>query len=170
LELYTGLIEFNWTLLINMASMIVLFLIMRKKFFHKIRNHMLKRQEAVANSIANAERKNVEAELLLADYKKKLAEVDEEARERIRQAVVKAEAHAKDILAEAQKKSVELLKKTDIEIEREKHQAIGDLKNQIAELAIFAAQKVIEKELDAKEHHEMIGRIIDEAGTVKWQN
>lgn len=170
MEFYTGLIEFNWTLLINMCTMIVLFLILKNKFFEKIRNHMIKRQEAVANSIANAEQKNLEADQLKADYQKKLADVDEEARERIRLAAVKAESQAKDIIAEAQRKSVELLKKTEQEIEREKIKAIGELKDQIAELAMYAAEKVIEKELDARAHHAMIGRIIEEAGAVKWQN
>jgi len=170
LEFYTGLVDPNATLLINMATMIVLFLIMRKMFFHKIRAHMVKRQEAVANSIADAEKKNVDVELLKAEYQKKLADIDEEARERIRLAVVKADSQAKNIIAEAQKKSIELLRKNEAEIEREKIKAIGDLKEQIAELAMFAAEKVIEKELDAKAHHAMIGRIIEEAGAVKWQN
>jgi len=57
-----------------------------------------------------------------------------------------------------------------VEIQREKIKAISELRSQIAELAIFAAEKVIEKELNAQEHHSMIGRIIEEAGTAKWQS
>lgn len=170
MEIYTGLIEFNWTLLINMASMIVLFLILRKKFFLKIRAHMQKRAQAVSDSITNAENKNVEAAQLYADYQKKLADVDEEARERTKQTMIKAEAQAKEIIAEAQKKSVELLKRNELEIEREKEQAVGDFKDQIANLAIFAAEKILEKQLDAKEQHVIVGKIIEDAGRMTWQS
>ncbi len=170
MELYTGLIEFNWTLLINMASMIVLFLILRKKFFLKIRTHMLNREQAVADRITNAETVNASADQLYADYQKKLSGADEEARERIKQAMIKAEAQAKEIIAEAQKKSAELLKRNELEIEREKEQAITDFKDQIGNLAIFAAEKVLEKQLDTKEQHVIVGKIIEDAGRLKWQS
>lgn len=170
MEIYAGLIEFNWTLLINMASMIVLFLIMKNMFFEKIRHHMLKRQEAVSDSIANAVKKNVEADQILVDYQNKLAQVDEEAREKIKLAMVKAENQSNEIITEAHRKSTEILRRAEEDVAREKEQALKDLKNQIADLAILAAEKVIEKELNTKEHHALVNKVIDEARSSQWQS
>jgi F-type H+-transporting ATPase subunit b len=153
-----------------MASMIVLFLILKNKFFDKIRNHMLKRQEAVSDSIENAVKKNIAADQLLVDYQNKLALVDEEAREKIKQAMVKAEIQSNEIINEAHRKSTEILRKANDDVEREKEQALKDLKNQIADLAIFAAEKVIEKELNTKEHHALVSKVIDDARSSQWQS
>ncbi len=131
---------------------------------------MLKRQEAVSDSIENAVKKNIAADQLLVDYQNKLALVDEEAREKIKQAMVKAEIQSNEIINEAHRKSTEILRKANDDVEREKEQALKDLKNQIADLAIFAAEKVIEKELNTKEHHALVSKVIDDARSSQWQS
>lgn len=161
------LIEFSPTYFIMIFNFLVLFLVMRKILFKPVTSFMAKRQERIANSIRNAEQKNVEADALKAEYEKKIDEIKEEAREIIKNAKVKAEAQYRDILEEAHEKSALLLKNTEAEIEREKANALIELKDQISGLAIFAAEKILMKKLDEKEQNEMVGRIIEEVGSAQ---
>lgn len=167
---HAQLIEFGWSYFFQLANTIILFLVLKKILFKPVRAFMLNRQEGIAHTITDANQKNEEALTLKKQYEEKILGIEEEAREKIRQAVIKAEEQAKEIILEAQKKSADLLKRTEGEVKREKEQAVSDFKDQIANLAIFAAEKILEKQLDSKEHHAMVGRIIEDAGRMKWQS
>lgn len=63
-----------------------------------------------------------------------------------------------------------LIKQTENEIERLKKKALEEMRTEIGALAIFAAEKILEKELNHQEQQAVIGKIIDEAGNAKWEN
>jgi F-type H+-transporting ATPase subunit b len=135
-----------------------------------VRNYMVKRQEGIANTISNAEKMNSDAAELKAEYEKRIDEYKEQGREIVRNATIKAEDQYKNILAEAHEKASGMLRSTEEEIEREKINAINDVKDQIASLAILAAEKILEKKLNENELDEMVGRIINEVGNAQWQS
>ena len=60
--------------------------------------------------------------------------------------------------------------KAEQEIERQKDAAITEAREQIGMLAVMAAEKIIEKELDDVGHTKIIDSILDEAGAAGWQN
>ncbi len=170
MELYTGLIEFNWTLVMQWVTVLVLYLILKRFFFEKVHNFMLDRQNAVKDSFDQAERTNQIADEKLAEYNKKILNLENEGREIIKNAKIKAEATAKEITDEANRKANEMLLQAQREIEREKLKAVSEMRQQIASLAIFAAEKIIEKQLDASGQEEIIQRVIEQAGNSGWQN
>lgn len=170
MELYTGLIEFNWTLVMQWVTVLVLYLILKRFFFEKVHNFMMDRQNAVKDAFDRAEHSNQMADDRLAEYNKKIAEIEEEGREIIKKAKIKADAQAKEIVDEANKKSNELLLHAQKEIEREKLKAVSEMRQQIAGLAVYAAEKIIERQLDASGQEEIIQRVIDQAGSSGWQN
>lgn len=170
MELYTGLIEFNWTLVFIWMTVIVLYLILKHFFFEKVHNFMVARENEVKDSFENAEKTNLLAEEKLRDYEMRIADIEGEGREIIKNAKQKADAQAKDIIEEANRQAAELIKRAEEEIEREKLRAMADMKVQIANLAIFAAEKIIEKQLDYAGQQEMITGIIEQAGKAEWQN
>ena len=54
--------------------------------------------------------------------------------------------------------------KAEIEIEREKKRALNDAKNEISEIAMAIAGKVVGRELTAEDHAKMVDSFIDELG------
>ncbi|EKE25466.1 MAG: f0f1 ATP synthase subunit B [uncultured bacterium] len=56
------------------------------------------------------------------------------------------------------------------ELERERIKAVNELKDQISELTIMAASRVVEKDLNEADHRELINKFINEVGDVQWQN
>ena len=74
------------------------------------------------------------------------------------------------IIKAAEDDSDSIKKRAQIEIEREKEKAINSLKDEIVTIAIMAASKVVEKDLDVEAHESYVKQFIDEVGDAKWQN
>jgi len=154
----------------NWVTIIVLFLVLKHFFFDKVHKFIEARQEAVKDVIDNAEATNRRADEKLDAYNKRIAGIESEGREIIKNAKVKADMQAADILEEANKRAEAMLEKALKEIEREKAQAIADMKNQIVTLSLMAAEKIMEKNLEIEGQDAFIDKIIEQAGTSGWQN
>ena len=165
-----GLIDFNWTLAMNWVTVIVLFLILKKFFFEKVNNFIVARENAVKDAFENADAVNRKADEKLEAYNKRIANIESEGREIVKNAKVKAEKQANDIIEDANKKAEALIVKANEEIEREKARAVSDMKNQIVVLALMAAEKIMEKDFEAYGQDAFIDKIIEQAGASKWQN
>ncbi|NMC55618.1 MAG: F0F1 ATP synthase subunit B [Eubacteriaceae bacterium] len=170
MSIYTKLIQFDWSYLMIIVNVIILYLIMKRFFFEKIRNFMQKRQDDIKDALDNADKVNADAEIMKKDYEKKLQNIEEEGRTIIKNSKIKAEEKAREIISQAEQKSDQMKKQTEAEIERQKRAAIEDMKDEIAALSILAAEKIIEKQLNIAEHQAVINKVLSEAGNIKWQN
>ncbi|HOA43066.1 MAG TPA: F0F1 ATP synthase subunit B [Bacillota bacterium] len=170
MELYTNLIEFNWTMLFIWMTVLVLYLILKRFFFEKIHNFMEARANQVKESFENADRVNAMAEEKLQAYNQKLAEIEAEGQNIIREARKKADMQAKQILEDANKRANEMIRQAEEEIEKKQLQAIVEMKSQIAELAMLAAEKVLEQQLNVYGQDALVDQIIEEVGKSAWQN
>ena len=170
MEIYTGLIEFNWTLVMVWVTVLVLYLILKRNFFDKINNFITARQEGIQKQFDEAEQSIADANAMMAEYKARIANVESEGREIIADARERADMQAKKILNEANVKATAMLEQATNEIEREKSKAVAEMKQYIADLAICAAEQILEKQIDAKGQAEIVDRIIEQAGNSQWQN
>lgn len=163
--------EFNlFTIIATLVNFLILLFVLKRMLFDKVNKIIDDRNSEVISNITAAENKVVEADQLRESYEKQIANLENEGREIIRTAKLKADAQAKDIVQEAEEKTAALLRKTEAEVERLKKKALEDMKEEMGALAIFAAEKILEKQLDHQEQQAVIGRIIDEAGNARWQN
>jgi len=159
-----------FTIFATLVNFLILLVALKHILFDKVNKIIDDRNSEIVDNIAYAEQRVLEADKLKESYEKQIADLENKGREIIRDAKVKADAQAKDIIQEAEDKTAALIRKTEAEIERLKKKALEDMKEEIGALAIFAAEKILEKQLDQKEHQAVIGKIIDEAGNAKWQN
>ena len=159
-----------FTIFATLVNFLILVLFLKHILFDKVNKIIDDRNSEVIENIATAEHKVVEADKLKESYEKQIANLENKGREIIREAKVKADAQAKDIVQEAEEKTAALIRQTETEIERLKKKALEDMKEEIGALAIFAAEKILEKQLDHQEQQAVIGKIIDEAGNAKWQS
>lgn len=141
------------------------------KFLYKPFLEMLDaRNQSIKGAFDNAEATNRRADEKLEAYNRKIANVEEEGREIIKKAKIKAENQAKEIVDEASQKATEMIKKAEKEIERQEVIAMADLKGQVASLVLMASEKVLERELAGEGHVQFVDQIIEEAGGSEWQN
>jgi F-type H+-transporting ATPase subunit b len=99
-----------------------------------------------ADARANAEK---EAEEVLTS-------AQQEAAAKVRESTDRAEEAGREITAEAEAQASEIRATAAAEAEQAKTQALGELRGQVAALAIAAAQKVIGEALDEKRQHALI--------------
>jgi len=165
-----GLVEINWTFAFQIINTIILYLILKKLLFKPVTEFMQSRTDGISASLEEAESMTEKANELKAQYESKIKASEDEGRQIIREASVRADKRAAEIIKTAEDESDSIKKRAQVEIEREKEKAINSLKDEIATIAIMAASKVIEKDLDAEAHESFVKQFIDEVGDAKWQN
>jgi len=169
-EHYSPLISFNWTFLLVLVSFLVLLLIMKKYFWDKLRNFMQAREQKVTDAFDNAEQVNKVADERLLELNDRLAAIDDEAKGILAESKRKADARATEIIESAQAEAEAMKEKARRDIEHEQAKAIEQLKQQLALLAVYAAEKIIEKQLDPAEQKEIVNGAIKEVGKSQWLN
>lgn len=115
-----------------------------------------KRREKIAQGLEDARiaaeaRANAEKEAA-----KILAEAQAKAGQIVREATERAEAAAKDVRAAAEAEIAKARESALAEAEGERNRMLGDLRGQVAALAIAAAQKLVGETLDEKRQHALI--------------
>jgi F-type H+-transporting ATPase subunit b len=163
------IISLDWTLLMVFITFFVLFLIMKKFFFEKIHNFMQDRELKVKTAFENADAVNKTAETHLREYENKLKSANNERREILSEAKNTADENSREIIGAAEKKASEIIFQAQREIEREKQRAIVDMHEQIAMLSLYAAEKIIEKNLDATDQRVIIDNAIKEVTESEWK-
>ena len=75
-----------------------------------------------------------------------------------------AAKRGEQIISDAQKTAVAMKQKAEAEIAHEKKRALNDAKNEISDIAMAIAGKVVGRELTAADHAKMVDSFIDELG------
>ncbi len=153
-----------WTMIFTWCNLLIMFLFLRKLLFHPVKNMIDKREQEIADIYKSAHDAKQQAEAMRADYEKRMSDTKEEANEILKAATLKAQTRATEIVEEAQAKATSVLQKADAEIEREKKNAINSLKNEVSGIAVSIASKVIEKDINEKDHEALIEKFIDTVG------
>ena len=165
-----GLVEPTWTFVFQIANTLILFLILKKLLFKPVTEFMTKRQDGIDNSLKEAVNKNLEADDLIVTYKGKISDSRNEGLEIIKEMRKEAEIAATGIIKSAEAETKKIKEKAVLEIEREKIKAINVLKDDVSEIALLVATRVIERDLDDEEHKRLIKEFINEVGDSKWQS
>ena len=153
-----------------LVTFFVLYLILKKFFFEKIHDFMQAREQKVKDQFDNAEAANDLAEQHLAEYKEKLEGIEIERRGVLKEARTAAEERAQEIIREANERAAEIGRQAGLDAERERQKLAEEMRKEIAMLAIYAAEKIIDKELDEKEHMLIIDDIIKHEDGETWKS
>ena len=167
---YTGLIEINWSIVMIWITVMVLFLVLKKFFFEKVKNFMETRSNSIQDAFDSAEAVNRRADEKMQNYTKRIANVEAEGREIIRDAKIKADAQAREIIEDANKQATEIMNKAEKNIEREKQKAMEEMRKEVAALAMLAAERIVEREIQNIGQDEIVDDVINKARSTGWQN
>ena len=166
--MYQPLLTINWNLLFTAVTIIVLFIILKVFFFEKVHKFMMDRENEIRSSIENADNVNKLADEKLQNYEAKIANVEMESRQMLKAARDEAKVQAKEIVDSANEKARNLIDHSQKEIRREQYNARKELKEEVGNLAMMAAEQILEKELSPETHEEIINKIIEEADEKPW--
>jgi F-type H+-transporting ATPase subunit b len=153
----------NWPqLLTTVVGFLLLVWIMRKFAWGPILDLLDQRREKIESDYKAAERELGSAEALKADFETKLSEIKVIERERVQEAVKKGEQLADGIVTKARAEVDQSKAKSLADLEMEARKAQKQLRDDVVDLAIGAAEKLIGERLDDDKHRQLIQRYIDE--------
>lgn len=168
--LFFGLVDISYQLLFQVVNTFVIFLVMKKYLFKPVKGMIDKRQQGIIDQLEDADTKNKDAEQLIETYENKIKGYEDEGRQIIREATLKAEKRASEIVKEAEKDADLVKARAEKDIAREKVKAVNELKEDIVSLSLLAASKVLEKDIDKDQHTKLITQFLNEVGDTSWQN
>jgi len=153
-----------WEILISLANLLILFVLFKKFLYKPVQNVMNQRQEQVSKIYDEAEQDRSAAEGMKQEYEARLNTAREEADTLVRNAVQTAQRKSDQIVSEANSQASHLKQKAEEEIALEKKQMLLDVKSEISEMAVNIASKVVEREIQKKDHENFVDEFIRNVG------
>jgi F-type H+-transporting ATPase subunit b len=143
-------------LLVQVFNFLILFVVLRAWVFNPIVNMLEQRRERIAQGLEDARVAEEAREKAEEEAEKILAQAQQDANRRVREATQRAEEAAREVRAQAEAEANETRANAAKEAEMTQREALGELRGQIASLAMAAAQKLIGEALDEKRQRSLI--------------
>lgn len=160
---------------INLQDMIMvlvstaLIILFAKHFFwDKIIALIEKRQALIQENIDSSVAIKAEAIDLKSQYDEKMKHAGQDAHQIIETARSSANEQKQEILVQAENEANRLKEKAQEDIERDRLKAEAQLKNAISDVAIEAAKKLVNKEMDDQTQRQFVDDFIAEVGESQW--
>jgi len=155
------------TVIFAMINFAILVVGLKVFLYKPVCNMLDSRREEVINNLNSAEEAKLEAQKLKDEYAAQIQNARAEAQDIINQAAKIGEQTKADIVSEAREEASRLTAKAQAEIAREKTEALNEIRNEIADLAVLAASKVVGKTIDVADHQSMVNNFVKEVGEAK---
>lgn len=153
-----------WQMLVSLANLLILFLILKKFLYAPVLKALEARRSDVEGQYTAAEEAKRAALAAETEYTAKLAAAEATADEIRTAATEEAKRHGERIVAEARDKADSMIRQAEDQIELTQKKAASEIKREIADVSTKLAEKLIERELDADTHRELIDSFIDKIG------
>jgi F-type H+-transporting ATPase subunit b len=143
-------------LIVQILNFAILFVVLRAWAYRPIVGMLEKRRETIAQGLEDA---RIAAEARANAEKEAegiVAEAQKEANKIVREATERAEQAAGELRNEAEREAEAARQSALSEGEQLKQQALGEVRGQVAALAVAAAQKIIGEALDEKRQQKLI--------------
>lgn len=152
------------TYLFSILNIIILFYLLKLILFKPITKIMNDRAERIRKDIEEAQVSKAEAEKFKKQYEQRILGAQEEAEQIIENARRRAQIQADEILQKAKLEAEQIINKAIEQGEIEIQNALESAKKQIASLAIQAATKVIQHNMDNEINRKLVEEFLDEVG------
>ena len=143
----------------------VLFGLMTWKLFPAVKDNMDARSDKIRDDLAAADKAKADAEAERARYEAELGDAKAEASRIIDEARQQADTVRADLQARADDDIAEMRRQAAADVEVSKAQAMDDLKSEVSDIALGAAEMVIGGSLDRAAHTSLIDEYIDQVGS-----
>lgn len=145
-----------WTLIAFLAA----FFILKKYAWPAIINGLNEREKTIADSLATAERVKLEMAQLKSENEELLAQAREERAQMLKEAKETKDKIISEAKEQAKLEANKIIVDANNAIENQKMAALTDVKNQIGNMVVEVAEKVIRRELAGGNEQESYIRML----------
>lgn len=157
------MLKFDINILWTLINLIIFFVLMKLFLFKPIKKTLDKRKELIEGQFKAAEDKEKKAGELQAEYQSQLSGVEDEKKAIIAEARNNAKGEYDKIVARANDDAVKIKQYAKKASELESEKARLAVKQEIAELAMQAATKVVEKEVSPETNKMLYDQFLNES-------
>ena len=151
-------------------NFLILVGLLTKFLYRPFLNMLETRKQSIQDALDNAELINRRADEKMENYDRQIVKLEEQGREIIKEAKERAEKQADEIIEEAHSKAKSIIVAAERQVELEKQKALEEMKQQVATLALLAAEKIVERSIAQVGQDQIVDEIIEQAGKRQWQN
>lgn len=155
-----------WTFVAQICNLFIQMYLIKRFLFKPVHEILEKRRVAADAEIIQAEETKAKAEEMRAEYERNMQDARQKANEILDSARNTAAIQSEKILKEAQDQTFAMKNKAEKEIAQEKKKAVNEVKGEIGDMAVEIAGKVIEREINEKDHEKLIDEFISNVGEV----
>lgn len=149
---------FIWTII----TFLVLLALLAKFAWKPLLTLLEKREETIRKSLDDAEKAKEELDRLTSEGDAIVAKARAEAQSIIAEGKSAAEKVRNETINNAKEQASGLLEKAEQRIQAEKDKAIQEIKNEVVDLSLTAAEKLIRKNLSSEENKALIEESLKE--------
>jgi F-type H+-transporting ATPase subunit b len=147
-----------WTII----TFVLLLFVLGKFAWKPLLESLHSREKEISDSLAKAEEAKKEAERMIAENKLAMEKANADTARLISESRSIAEQLKNDIIAKANENAKKLLEQAKVEIGREKESAMAQLRNEVADLSITMAEKILDESLDGAKQKKMVDTVIQQ--------
>ncbi len=153
-----------WTALFVLLNTLAVFFVAKKKLFEPVMKLIRDRQQEIDDMYTKAGEAKEQAKALRAEYEDKLSAATETSERLVKEAVARGQAREEEIIRQANAEASAILNKASADIAQEKKKAINEAKDEISDIAMAVASKVVGRELNGADQTDLVDSFIDELG------
>ena len=153
-----------WTALFVLLNTLAIFFVAKKFLFVPVKNMIDSRQKEIDAMYDAAGAAKESAQALENEYKEKLAQAQQTSERMVKEAVARGQNRQDEIISQANAEARAILDKAAADIAQEKKKALNDAKNEISEMAMAIAEKVVGRELNDVDQAKLVDEFIEELG------
>jgi len=155
-------VDINATLLGQSFAMLVFVAICMWKIWPPLMRALEERQQKIAEGLAAADKGQESLQKATAEAEGIIGEARKQATGILDQAHARANEIVADGKADGVKERDRQLVAAKAEIEQEANKAREELRGQVSAIAIASAEKILNREIDDKQHEDILGKLASE--------
>ena len=151
----------------NIANVLIFFAIVKIFFWKPVTAIMEKREQMIKSGLDEAEANKEEAQKLKQQYEEALSDAKQEAAGIVEKARKRSQEEHDAAVAKTQSETSKMLEDARTAAELERSKAMKDMQAEIAGIAMAAAQKVVQNNINDEANRKYLDDFLGEAGGKK---
>lgn len=153
-----------WQILISLCNLVILFFLLKKFLYNKVKAVLQERRDAIDRQYAEASDARANALDMKENWQEKMTSADEEADSIIKNASETAAARGEAIISESKEKAERIIRQAQTEAELEHKKMSAEIKKEIVEVSSALSEKMLGREINVDDHRSLIDSFISEIG------
>ena len=153
-----------FTALFTLANTLALVFVLKKFLWGPVMKMIADRQQEIDDLYSDANKAKSEAQQMEQEYREKLDAAVQTGERMVKEAVARGHSREEEIIRQANAEADAIRAKANADIAQDKKKAVNDAKNEISDLALVIAGKVVGRELTDADRSRLVDSFIDELG------